>query len=177
MRDALAPSTRPRLAPRVVRACLLVLLATAAAGCAPSGWTETAFAREASDAGSTFSAAAEVLEAVHGRRLTRAYVRGAFVNLAELVEGVDARLPTLEGHPPEATSAGIVAKVEAALKALDRPCLTRDCDWRSQVDTLRSAAKALSEAADAANAAEASAGAAAVAEAGAAGAAAVAGSG
>jgi hypothetical protein len=131
-----------------VRGCLLAIAASIAVGCAPSGWTETAFAREASDAGSTFSAAAEVLESAHGRRLTRAYVRGAFVNFAELVEGVDARLPTLEGHPPEATSEALVAKVEEASQVLDEPCLSRDCDWRSQVDTLRSAATALQDAAE-----------------------------
>jgi hypothetical protein len=148
MRSYPASSSRARIAPGVVRCCLLILLAAAAWGCAPAGWTETPFAREASDAGSTFSAAAEALQAAHARRLTRAYVRGAFVNFRELVEGVDARLPTLDGHPPEAALAAIVAKVDAALTALDRPCLSRDCDWRSQVDTLRNAAEALSDAAD-----------------------------
>lgn len=144
-----ARSGRGRVARGIVRVYLVALAGVAAAaGCAPSGWTQTAFAREASDAASTFSAAAEMLEAAHHRRLTRAYVRGAFVNLAELIDGVDARLPTLEGHPPEATIAGIVARVEGALNAVDEPCLSGDCDWRSQVDVLRSAAEALSEAAE-----------------------------
>lgn len=132
------------------RASVLVALVLALAACsAPSGWTQTPFAREASDAGSTLSAAAELLEAAHTGRLTNRYVRGAFVNLSEQVEGVDSKLPTLEGRPDDATVASLAAGVRAAQPVLASPCVDTGCDWHAQVDTLRSTADKLSKAAEA----------------------------
>jgi hypothetical protein len=128
----------------------LALAVVLAGGCAaPAGWTETPFAREASSGASSFSAAATLLDAAHTGRLTNAYVRGAFVNLAESVDGLDRRLSELEGRPDAAAVQRLTAQYRMARAALDGPCIDAGCDWRAQVDTLEAAASALSQAADA----------------------------
>lgn len=128
---------------------LAATLAVGLAGCgqAPATWTDTPFQRSAADAASTFAAAAELLERSHTRSLTVSYMRGAFDNFSEVLEGVDAALPTLEGRPDEATVTALVDAFGQAKTAIDRPCASEDCDWAGQTATLRQAAEAFAEAA------------------------------
>jgi hypothetical protein len=128
---------------------LAVTLAVGLTGCgaAPTTWTDTPFQRTASDAASTFAAAAELLERSHTRSLTLSYMRGAFENFSEVLEGVDAALPTLEGRPDDDTVVALVEAFGQAKAAIDGPCVDSDCDWAGQTATIRHAASAFAEAA------------------------------
>ena len=136
-----AAGRRRRRLPGTVGAALVTLLAVGACS-APAGWTETPFQHEVADAASTASTAANLLEAAHTGRLTNSYRRGALVNLREVVDGLEARLPTLDGAPDAAATRQLLDRFAPARSALDAPCIDAGCDWRGQVDALRRAADA-----------------------------------
>ncbi|MEJ7749499.1 MAG: hypothetical protein WKF56_09360 [Candidatus Limnocylindrales bacterium] len=110
-------------------------LASVVGGCA--SWTETPFVREASDAASTLSAAAELLEASHTERLTGSYVQGAFLDLEESISGLDSELPQLEGRPDDATVKSLADELRTTVSILRMPCLDSSCDWQGQLMKLR----------------------------------------
>lgn len=126
------------------------LLAITVAGCVsvPASWTETPFARTATDAGSTFSVAAELLDRAHTGSLTNTYVRGAFVNFSDAVADVIVTLPGLEGRPGAEELDRLLEASTTAKAVLDQPCIDAGCDWSAQVAALRAAGVAFAAAAD-----------------------------
>lgn len=93
--------------------------------------TRTPFARAAADAGSTLSAAAETLKAVHRGDITREYAQGSFVDFADQLEGVADGLPKLEGAPDQGSVEHLVALLMPAVEAVRMPCLEGPCDPRA----------------------------------------------
>lgn len=130
---------RERPAKATVRwaALLLVLAAVVSAdGCSA---TRTPFSRAAADAGSTLSAAAETLKAVHSGDVTREYAQGSFVNFADQLAGVADELPQLEGAPDKGTVDGLVALLMPAVDTVGMPCLEGPCDPGTQLAALEAA--------------------------------------
>ena len=144
---AYSPTMRPMTSASA--AVLAALLALGLTGCvqAPPGWTQTPFQQTASDAGSTFAAAADLLERAHTGSLTNRYLRGAFGNFSEQVANVDTELPTLDGRPDEDAVTALVAVYALARSAIDQPCVEAECDWLGQVAAIRHAAAAFTAAA------------------------------
>jgi hypothetical protein len=133
----------------MVRALVFALSFAVAGACSSEPITETPFARTASDAASTLSAAALTLRYVHAdpARFTVEYGQGAMINFAEQVTSVPDELPQLEGAPDLATVDALAKQVEAAAADLEAPCLLDDCDWQSQVARMDAAKQALLDAA------------------------------
>lgn len=127
---------------------LLLIASALGAGCtSATPITQTPFAREATDAASVFSAAAETISFVHADRLTVEYGKAAMVNFDEQVRGVASELPALQGAPGPASMSQLAQLVAAAAADLQAACLAEDCDWETQVQRLNGARAALLEAA------------------------------
>jgi hypothetical protein len=120
----------------------IAILLTAACSWAPSD-----FAKQASDAASTLSAAQSTIRLRHDGRLTQAYAQGAFANYREVLQGVDQELTHSSGAPDAQEVARLVALFHEAEGALENPCLDNRCDWASQEAALKRAADAFTKAA------------------------------
>ena len=70
------------------------------------------------------------------------------MNYKDALEGVEEELPKLPGAPPSPSVEELVSAVHAAQPALDEPCLDNECDWRSQLDSLKHAKDAFAAAAE-----------------------------
>ena len=124
---------------------LALTLATATAACS---WAQSDFAKKASDAESTLAAAETTLRLRHEARLTLAYARGSFVNYRDALQGLEEELPTLPGAPPGGTVEKLAAVFREAERAIAEPCLDNECDWESQVASLKRAKDAFAAAAE-----------------------------
>jgi hypothetical protein len=122
-------------------AALLVLLAA----CSPSSVSETPFARQASDAASSISAAATTLEYLHAGKLDTRYATSSLDIYREMLQKIAPELPGQGGAPDESTLRPVLDTVRQAQDVLDDPCLTETCDWQGQIDTLHRAQQALLE--------------------------------
>jgi hypothetical protein len=72
----------------------LLLLLLGATGCQ---FKQSAFALTASNAGSTFAAAALTLRYTHEGKVTPAYASSSFMNYQSELQNVDQQLPTQQG--------------------------------------------------------------------------------
>jgi hypothetical protein len=124
----------------VLLAGMLVL-----AGCT---WTESGFARMASDVGSTFAAAATTLRDVREGALTVAYARSSFAGYRQQVEGLDQQLPQQNGAPDHQVVQRLIALYHPASLAITHPCLEGACDWHGQLAALERASQAFQQAGD-----------------------------
>lgn len=120
-----------------------LLLAVLAAGCT---WTQSHFARTANQAGGTFAAAAVTLNDLHAGKLTSDYARAAFVNYQSQLRGLDQAMPSQTGAPDPASLRSLLQLYMAAMPAVNAPCLTARCDWRTQVHALDAASQAFLQA-------------------------------
>ena len=114
------------------------------AGCA---YTQSEFARTASNVGSAFAAASYTLALLHHDHLTAAYARSSFVNFQSELQGVDQQLPSQQGAPASQTIQRLLALYQPAMQAVNAPCLDPTCDWGSQIAQLDRASRAFLEAA------------------------------
>jgi hypothetical protein len=131
----------------IIRAVLLAAVLTA--GCSSAmPMTQTPYARVASEAASTFAAAAQTIEFVHAGRLTIEYGQAAAINYHEQVSEVLDQLAQLPGAPNGATVGQLAQLVAAAVADLQAPCLVDGCDWQTQVARLSEARDALLAAAE-----------------------------
>jgi hypothetical protein len=121
---------------------LLLILLLPVTGCQ---FTQAVFPRMASSAGSAFAAAATTLDYAHAGKLTYAYAAASFVNYQSELDGLDQTLPFQSGAPDKRTVQRLIDLYKVAIKAVDSPCLSNSCDWRSQVDALNRTSKAFLE--------------------------------
>ncbi|MGZ3640557.1 MAG: hypothetical protein ACXVCX_22220 [Ktedonobacterales bacterium] len=133
------PHTR-RFAFGLVCCLALSLLASCA-------YTQSPFARMASNVGSGFAAASYTLALLHHDHLTAAYARSSFVNFQSELQGVDQQLPSQSGAPDSQTIQQLLALYRPAMQAVNAPCLDTTCDWGSQITQLDRASRAFLEAA------------------------------
>lgn len=117
----------------------LALTAVLFAGCQ---LTQSVFARTASNAGSAFAAAEEMLRDAHKGRVTVAYASSSFVNFRSELEGLDSQLPSQSGAPGASQVKHLLALYRPAMAAVEHPCLTDSCDWKGQIAALDAASKA-----------------------------------
>jgi L-aminopeptidase/D-esterase-like protein len=122
---------------------LLPILLLIVTGCQ---FTQAAFPRMASNAGSAFAAAATALAYAHEGKVTYAYAAASFVNYQSELDGLDQALPSQSGAPDKRTVQHLIDLYKVAIKAVDSPCLSNSCDWRTQVDALNRTSKAFLEA-------------------------------
>ena len=122
---------------------LLLILLLIVTGCQ---FTQAAFPRMASNAGSAFAAAAVTLAYTHAGKVTYAYAAASFVNYQSELDGLDQTLPSQNGTPDKRTIQHLLALYKVAIQAIDSPCLSNACDWRTQVDALTRTSKAFLEA-------------------------------
>ena len=130
----------------VVATLCLAPLAVAACG-GTQAITQTEFERQASDGASIFSAAAVTLSFVHAEPadMTVEYGQGSMVNYDDQVSTLPDDLRAAQGAPDQATVDELANLSQAAIDAIQNPCLTPDCDWQSQVVALEAARDALLE--------------------------------
>lgn len=121
---------------------LLPILLLIVTGCQ---FTQAAFPRMASNAGSAFAAAATTLAYAHEGKVTYAYAAASFVNYQSELDGLDQTLPFQSGAPDKRTVQHLLDLYKVAIKAVDSPCLSNSCDWRIQVDALNRTSKAFLE--------------------------------
>jgi hypothetical protein len=121
---------------------LLLILLLLVTGCQ---FTQAAFPRMASNAGSAFAAAATTLAYAHEGKVTYAYAASSFVNYQSELDGLDQTLPSQSGAPDKGTVQHLLDLYKVAIKAVDSPCLSNSCDWRIQVDALNRTSKAFLE--------------------------------
>ena len=121
---------------------LLLILLLLVTGCQ---FTQAAFPRMASNAGSAFVAAATTLAYAHEGKVTYAYAAASFVNYQSELDGLDQTLPSQSGTPDKRTVQHLLDLYKVAIKAVDSPCLSNSCDWRIQVDALNRTSKAFLE--------------------------------
>lgn len=124
----------------------LAIVVAASMGACGAIHAKTPFARSAGDAAATLAAAQATLDAEHGGNLSLQYANATFVNYREALDGVVEELPTLQGAPQDAVE--LAASLERAIRIVNQPCLSDDCDWAAQADTLETVATALREAAE-----------------------------
>lgn len=122
-----------------MRSPALLILPLALAGCA---LTQSPFARNAGDTGSSFAAAATTLAYAHEGKLTTAYARASFVNYQSELAGVGQQFSSLAGSPGGKTVRRLVRAYHTAEQAVQHPCLGSGCNWRGQVAALNRASKA-----------------------------------
>jgi hypothetical protein len=120
-----------------------IVAALVASSC--SGATTTPFARTAQDGSGTFAAAATTLTDLHSGRLTREYAAATLGVLASQVEELPDELRRADGAPAPDAASRAVNVADRALADLSNPCLDDGCDWRSQADLLKAAARSLAE--------------------------------
>jgi hypothetical protein len=121
---------------------LLLILLLLVTGCQ---FTQAAFPRMASNAGSAFAAAATTLAYAHEGKVTYAYAAASFVNYQSELDGLDQTLPSQSGVPDKRTVQHLIDLYKVSIKAVDSPCLSNSCDWRIQVDALNRTSKAFLE--------------------------------
>lgn len=122
---------------------LLLILLLIVTGCQ---FKQAAFPRMASNAGSAFAAAATTLAYAHEGKVTYAYAAASFVNYQSELDGLDQTLPSQNGVPDKRSIQHLLNLYKVAIKAVDSPCLSNSCDWRTQVNALNRASKAFLEA-------------------------------
>jgi L-aminopeptidase/D-esterase-like protein len=122
---------------------LLLILLLIVTGCQ---FTQAAFPRMASNAGSAFAAAVTTLAYAHEGKLTYAYAAASFVNYQSELDGLDQALPSQNGAPDKGTVQHLLNLYKEAIKAVDSPCLNNSCNWQTQVNALNRASKAFLEA-------------------------------
>ena len=118
---------------------LLLILLLIVTGCQ---FTQAAFPRMVSNAGSAFAAAATTLAYAHQGKVTYAYAAASFVNYQSELDGLDQTLPFQNGAPDKGTVQRLLNLYKVAIKAVDSPCLSNSCDWRTQVNDLNRASNA-----------------------------------
>ena len=122
---------------------LLILLVMMVTGCQ---FTQAAFPRMVSNAGSAFAAASTTLAYAHQGKVTYAYAAASFVNYQSELDGLDQTLPSQSGAPDKRTVQHLIDLYKVAIKVVDSPCLNNSCNWQTQVDALNRASKAFLEA-------------------------------
>lgn len=104
--------------------------------------TQSEFERTAGDAGSTFAAAATMLDYAHQGKFTKVYAHSSFENFRSQLDGLDQQLPTLTGLSDKQMLQSLLHAYKAAMPAIRQPCLDDTCDWRAQLTSLQGASKA-----------------------------------
>lgn len=124
---------------------MITVAAIILTGCVPSTFAVPPFVRQAEDAASSLSAAATTLEFLHDGKLDSRYASSSLVVYQQALTGVASILPGEDGAPDEATLQPVLEQFERAQAVLDDPCLSDECDWQSQIETLNAAKDALLE--------------------------------
>ena len=126
-----------------LRALLLAgLLLATLAGCVPASFAQTPFQQQTGDAASLVSAAAASIEFAHTGKLDDRYARSSLSIYRDML----AKLPDLaelRGAPDDGSATDLSTAIDDAAALLDDPCLSDDCDWQGQVDTLQATAQSL----------------------------------
>jgi len=117
----------------------LVALAIVTTSCQ---FTQSAFALQASNAGSTFAAAALTLRYEHGGIISTAYASSSFMNYQSQLQNVGQQLPAQSGAPDIKTIQELLKLYQPAMHAINAPCLHTSCDWHVQLAVLHQASQA-----------------------------------
>ena len=118
---------------------ILVLLLLGTTGCQ---FKQSAFALTASNAGSTFAAAALTLRYVHEGKITPAYANSSFQNYQSQLQNVDQQLPAQKGAPDTHTIQSLLQLYQPAMQTINNPCLDTSCNWHAQIAALNQASEA-----------------------------------
>src|SRR5436305_12933833 len=92
---------------------LLLTLLLLVTGCE---FTQAAFPRMASNAGSAFAAAATTLAYAHEGKVTYAYAAASFVNYQSELDGLDQTLPSQSGAPDKHAVQHLLNLYKVAIK-------------------------------------------------------------
>lgn len=136
-------ASAPRRSRWILRILLGVSLLIVFSACSPAAFTQTPFVRGAGDAASLLSAASTTIEYAHSGKLDDRYARSSLRIHRESLAGMATTLSGQRGAPDDATLAPVIDRLRAAEGALADPCLDDTCDWRSQLDALDDASRAL----------------------------------
>jgi hypothetical protein len=109
-------------------------------------FTQSAFTKTTGDAGAAFAAASTTLSYAHEGKITYAYASSSLVNYQSELDGLDQQLPAQQGAPDAHTVEHLIALYMPAIRAVDSPCLSESCDWRTQIAALNSASQAFLQA-------------------------------
>lgn len=109
-------------------------------------FTQSAFAKTTGDAGVAFAAASTTLSYAHEGKITYAYASSSFVNYQSELDGLNQQLPAQQGAPDAHTVEHLIALYMPAIRAVDSPCLSVSCDWRTQIAALNRASQAFLQA-------------------------------
>jgi hypothetical protein len=110
-------------------------------------FTQSAFARTASNTGAAFAAASSTLSYMHQGKITYQYAVSSFVNFRSELDGLDRQqLLSQQGAPDMRTVQHLIDLYKPAIQAVDSPCLSAACDWRGQVAALNRASEAFLQA-------------------------------
>jgi hypothetical protein len=103
---------------------------------------QSAFALTASNAGSTFAAAALTLRYAHEGKITTAYASSSFMNYQSQLQNVDQQLPMQKGAPDTHTIQSLLKLYQPAIQTINAPCLDSSCNWHAQIAALNRASDA-----------------------------------
>lgn len=103
------------------------------AGCQ---FSQSRFSQTVNNAGSAFAAAATTLQYAHTGRLTYAYASSSFEVYRSELSGVEQTMAS-SGN----AGAQLLAPLQAAMQAVNTPCLQDACNWRAQVAALNRASQ------------------------------------
>ncbi len=117
----------------------LCILLFALTGCQ---FSQSAFTKTASNAGSAFAAASTTLTYAHTGKLTMAYTKASFESYQSELSGIDQQLPSQHGTPDTRTVQHLLALYKTAMQAVNQPCLETTCNWHAQVAALNQASSA-----------------------------------
>ncbi|HLH63823.1 MAG TPA: hypothetical protein VKV20_19260 [Ktedonobacteraceae bacterium] len=110
-------------------------------------FTQSAFARTASNTGAGFAAASTTLSYMHQGKITYQYAVSSFVNFRSELDGLDRQqLLSQQGAPDMRAVQHLIDLYKPAIQAVDSPCLSTSCDWRGQVAALNKASEAFLQA-------------------------------
>ena len=109
-------------------------------------FTQSPFAKTTGDAGAAFAAASTTLSYAHQGKITYAYAASSFVNYQSELAGLDQQLPSQQGAPNMRTVQHLIDLYKPAIQAVNFPCLSESCNWRTQITVLNRASEAFLQA-------------------------------
>ncbi len=82
------------------------------------------------------------MQYAHAGKITYAYAASSFVNFQSELSGADQTLSASQGIPAASTMRQLLSLYQAAMRAVNTPCLNATCNWQIQISALDRASKA-----------------------------------
>jgi hypothetical protein len=103
---------------------------------------QPSFSITAGNIGSAFAASEATLQYAHEGKITYAYASSSFDNFRSELSGADQTLSASQGVPAASTMRQLLSLYQAAMRAVNTPCLNDTCNWQIQISALDRASKA-----------------------------------